>query len=95
MVDPDFPPLNDQKIVESSHLGNIAYRTHQLVDLDKFPLRETFNALSPVPEQIIDLKDGRELMVQEWNPSGTIDNAAGQCPVRIRGYIRFKEKQDG
>jgi hypothetical protein len=59
---------------------------------------DCFNDLCKIPEEHIDLGDGRVLRVKSWHPEGDMDiaaetdNYAGFLPVTVTGLIARKKK---
>lgn len=56
---------------------------------------EAFNKLCHLPKGgFIDLGDGRELGIRDWEPSGTLDTTLKHLKVTIVGFIRMKKEDD-
>ncbi len=56
--------------------------------------KESFNALSPIPEEYIQLGDGRELCITHWNPIVVEDRMGGEnyLDIKIEGFIRLSKE---
>jgi hypothetical protein len=54
--------------------------------------KETFNTLSPIPDQDIQLGDGRVLRVQGWRPKGDPE-VWSLVKIKITDYICMPEKE--
>jgi len=57
---------------------------------------ETYNRLSPIPEVVIDLQDGRELRIQEWETRVNEDDMAScfKVDVTLHGYIVMPKPEE-
>jgi len=57
---------------------------------------ETYNRLSPLPEVIIDLQDGRQLRIQDWETRLDEEgmNACFKVDVTIHGYIVMPKQEE-
>ena len=58
-------------------------------------LKDVFNSLCQIPEDSIDLGDGRVLYVDKWYPKGEPDIlAVGRLPVVLHGIIMLNKEEE-
>lgn len=54
---------------------------------------ESFNTLCHMPRiKYIDLGDGRELGITDWEPSGNMETTLNFLKVTIVGFVRVKKE---
>lgn len=83
-----------EPIAETTSLLNEQFRTHATRSPRFKNGAEAFNQLSPIPDEPIDLGDGRELRIVEWAPVGDEEVWCNKLNITVRGFICLKEKSE-
>lgn len=76
---------------ETTDMTNEKFRTYKPALPEYKSGADAFNDLSPIPQGQIDLGDGRELCIQDWEPVGNDKTVDGILDITVRGFIRRKK----
>lgn len=87
-----------EKPIDTTNLYNEKWRTHipcsWLQNPDWNTPGDCFNELSRIPEEPIQLSDGRDIAIVDWYPDGKLTNIEdGILPIDARIQIRNTEKR--